>query len=151
MRMLVLLALLLLNPVAQAQSNSYAPPVSVNGSAPMCKIVAANFNSTADQACIIPAAITKWTPTAIVVTNCSASMTLAAGGVYPTTAKGGAAIVAAVQVYSAATSSSISVNLTVVAGALTTPFAVNTVYLSLTTPQGSAATCDFYVYGNNLT
>lgn len=150
MRIAALLAFLLLAPAAHAQSSSYAPPVAINGSPSLCKIASANFNSTTDQACVIPATVTKWTPTAIVVTNCSASMTLAAGGVYPTTAKGGTAVVAAAQVYSAATSSSISVNLAIAAGSLTTPYTVNTVYLSLTTGQGSAATCDFFLFGNIL-
>src|ERR1700676_5084424 len=72
---------------------------------------AANFNITTDQAIAIPATITKWAPTAIYVTNCSISMTLAAGGVYPTTAKGGVALVAATQLYSAATSGTILIPL----------------------------------------
>lgn len=151
LRFLIIL-LLLFDADAKAQSNVYAPPVaSAIGVVPLCSIRSANFNSTADQACVIPASVTKWNVTAITVTNCSTSMTLAAGGVYPTTAKGGTALVAATQVYSTLTSGTITLNLTMLAAVLATPYIVNTVYLSLTTGQGSAATCDFYVYGNNLT
>lgn len=108
----------------------------------------ANFNVTTDQAIPIPPQFTKWAPTAIWVINCSTSMTLAAGGVYPTTSKGGTALVSAAQVYSAATASSIIVPLTL--AVTTTAYTVSTVYLSLTTAQGGAATCDVYVIGVDL-
>src|ERR1700680_7900 len=49
----------------------------------LCSIRAANFNITTDQACAIPASVTAWVPTSILVTNCSGTFTLAAGGVYP--------------------------------------------------------------------
>jgi hypothetical protein len=82
---------------------------------------------------------------------CSASLTLAVGGFYPTTAKGGTPIVAATQIYSALTSASVLLNATVAATPLVTRFTVTPVYLSLTTAQGSAATCDIYVIGVDLT
>ena len=110
----------------------------------------ANFNITTDQAMVVPATITRWAPTAIWVTNCSISMTLAAGGVYPATAKGGTALVAATQLYSAATSGTVIVNAALAAGIATTAQTGNTVYLSLTTAQGAAATCDVYVIGVDL-
>jgi hypothetical protein len=108
----------------------------------------ANFNSTADQAIPIPAQIIKWAPTAIWVTNCSVSMTLAVGGIYPAVSKGGIALVAATQAYSAATASTILVPS--VLAVTTTAYTINTVYLSLTTAQGAAATCDVYVIGMDL-
>src|ERR1700733_6681890 len=55
----------------------------------LCSIRAANMNITTDQVCTIPAAVTAWAPTALMVTNCSATPTLAVGGFYPTTSKGG--------------------------------------------------------------
>lgn len=110
----------------------------------------ANFNVTTDQAITIPATVTAWAPTAIWVTNCSTSMTLAAGGFYPATSKGGTALVAATQVYSTATSGSIVVNAALAAGIATTKQTINTVYFSLTTAQGSAATCDIYLVGVDL-
>lgn len=117
----------------------------------LCSIRSANFNITTDQACTIPATITAWVPSSIVVTNCSTSMTLAAGGVYPTTSKGGTALVSAVQLYSALTSATIVLNLTLVANIATTRYTANTMYLSLTTGQGGAATCDLYIMGSDLT
>jgi hypothetical protein len=117
----------------------------------LCSIRAANFNVTTDQACTIPAGVTAWVPTSIVVTNCSASLTLAAGGIYPAASKGGTALVAAAQIYTALTGATIVLGLTLAANIATTRYTVNTVYLSLTTGQGTAATCDLYLIGNDLT
>ncbi len=117
----------------------------------LCSIRSANFNSTADQACVIPASITAWMPTSIVVTNCSASLTLAVGGVYPAASKAGTALVAAAQVYTALTGATVVLALTMAANIATTRQTINTLYLSLTTGQGTAATCDFYVIGDDLT
>lgn len=117
----------------------------------LCSIRAANFNTTADQSCIIPASVTAWAPTSILVTNCSGTFTLAAGGVYPATSKGGTALVAAAQVYTALTGAAVILGLTLAANIATTRLTINTVYLALTTGAGSAATCDFYVIGNDLT
>lgn len=112
---------------------------------------AANFNSTADQAIAIPATTTAWAPTAIWVTNASISLTTVIGGFYPAASKGGTALVAATQTYATATSSSIIVATTLAAGVATTRYAINTVYLSLTTAQGAAATADVYLIGVDLT
>lgn len=117
----------------------------------ICSIRAANFNSTSDQSCVIPASVTAWVPTSILVTNCSGTFTLAAGGVYPTTSKGGTPLVAAAQAYTALTGTTVVLGLTFAAGIATTRQTVNTVYLALTTGTGSAATCDFYIVGNDLT
>lgn len=117
----------------------------------LCSIRAANFNSTADQLCTIPAGVTAWVPTSIITTNCTGTFTLAAGGVYPTTSKGGTALVAAAQAYTALTGASVVLGLTLAANIATTRQTVNSLYLSLTTGTGSAATCDFYVVGNDLT
>lgn len=111
----------------------------------------ANFNTTADQAIAIRSGITAFQITSIAVTNCSASLSLSAGGFYPTTAKGGTAIVAAGQLYAALTGSSVLLNPTVAATPLVTRYAISNVYLSLTAAQGGAATCDVYVIGNDLT
>jgi hypothetical protein len=117
----------------------------------LCSIRAANFNVTTDQACAIAAAVTAYTVTSILITNCSTSMTLAVGGVYPTTSKGGTALVAAAQVYTALTASTITLLATLAANIATTRYTATNLYLSLTTGQGTAATCDFYVLGNDLT
>lgn len=77
-------------------------------------------------------------------------MTLAVGGFYPTTSKGGTALVAATQAYSTATSTGVIVNAALAAGIATTRQTIGTVYLSLTTAQGAAATCDVYIIGVDL-
>src|SRR5580704_12070533 len=117
----------------------------------LCSIRAANFNITTDQVCTIPAGVTAWVPTSIIVTNCTGTFTLAAGGVYPTTSKGGTALVAAAQAYTALTGATIVLGLTLAATIATTRYTVNSIYLSLTTGTGSAATCDFYLVGNDIT
>lgn len=152
---LCLLALWLATAPVAAQFSGNGP-VTVNNTATgavraLCSIRGANFNVTTDQVCTIPAAITAWNPTSIIVTNCSGTFTLAAGGVYPTTSKGGTPLVAAAQVYTALTAATVVLGLTLAANIATTRQTINTVYLSLTTGAGSAATCDFYVIGNDLT
>lgn len=111
----------------------------------------ASFNSTADQAIAISPSVTAYQITGIVITNCSTSLTLAVGGFYPATSKGGTPVVAATQVYSALTGSTLLLNATVAATPLVTRYAASTIYLSLTTAQGSAATCDVYIVGVDLT
>jgi hypothetical protein len=108
----------------------------------------ANFNSTADQA--IPIGAPKYIIRKIVVVNASTSLTLAAGGIYTAASKGGTAIVSAVQLYSALTASTKFIDLTL-AGILGTDVRTeSTLYLSLTTAQGSAATADVFIIGDVL-
>lgn len=100
----------------------------------------ANFNITTDQAISIT---TGYRVTKITVTNASVNMTTAAGGFYSAATKGGTALVAATQVYTALTSPAVTLDCTIaeVVGGL------STVYFSLTTPQGVAATGDIRIYG----
>jgi hypothetical protein len=151
---LVLILSLWLNPASAQWGGGGGATITTtasNTNRALCSIRAANFNTTADQACTIAAAVTVYTVTSILVTNCSTSMTLAAGGVYPTTSKGGTALVAAAQVYTALSGAAISLGLTLAANIATTRYTAATLYLALTLGQGSAATCDFYVLGNDLT
>lgn len=110
------------------------------------KIVGANMNSTSDQAIAIGAA--KYFIDKVVVTNASTSLTLAVGGLYTTTSKGGTQIIANTQVFSALTASTkiILLSSLITADVLT----ASQLYLSLTTAQGSAATVDVYIYGYEL-
>lgn len=119
-----------------------------SGAAPIGTLKTANMNSTADQA--IPVSVAKYLVTKITATNCSGTLAggLAAGGVYSATAKGGSAIVAAGQVYTTLTATTVTLALTL--AITTTSFNVNTLYFSLTTANGSAITCDIYVYGDAL-
>lgn len=113
-------------------------------------LIGANMNVTTDNIIPIATQADLYVIERIVVTNASISLTTAAGGVYTAAAKGGTAIVAAGQVYSALTAATKFVALTLQNSALTDVFDAATqanLYLSLTTGQGAAATADVYVYG----
>lgn len=107
--------------------------------------LAANMNSTADQSITLMAGV--WKIEGIYVTNPSVSLTTAAGGFYPTTAKGGTAIVASSQAYSGLTAATSVIGCTM---ADTPDITNNTIYLSLTTAQGVAATADVFVFGRPI-
>jgi hypothetical protein len=110
------------------------------------RLVGADFNLATDQAITIYAP--RYIIRKITVYNASVNMTTAAGGVYPTTSKGGTAIVAAGQVYTALTGSTKYVDLTLTASVGTDRNTAQTIYLSLTTPQGVAATATVDVIGD---
>jgi hypothetical protein len=111
-----------------------------------------NFNSTADQGIAITTANgLKYLITKILVTNASTSMTTAAGGIYTATSKGGTAVVAATQTYSALTSSTVVESLTLTAAVNASTVTAGELYFSLTTAHGSAATADVYIFGIPLT
>ena len=86
----------------------------------------------------------------ITVQNCSTSLTLAAGGIYTATSKGGTAIVASTQVYTVLTGGSKVLDVTLAAIVATDVLTAKPLYLSLTTGQGSAATCNVAVFGDIL-
>lgn len=119
----------------------------------LASIIGADFNSTGDQAMGgLPA---KYIARRIVVTNASVDLsaaTVPAGGIYTAAAKGGTAIVAAAQLYSALTTANKWLDLTIAAAALsgTDILIAATLYLSLTTAHGAAATADVYVFGEDL-
>lgn len=123
-------------------STNPSPPVRMIG-----RLLAANMNSTADQAIALPAG--SWVITQIYAAKGSVSLTTAAGGVYTGAGKTGTAAVAAAQVYTALTGTATDVaTLTPNATPTVTLAAAGTgLYLSLTTGQGSAATADIFVYG----
>ncbi len=86
-------------------------------------------------------------------------MTTAVGGFYPTTAKGGTAIVASTQVYSSLTAATKLLEATLAANQAATRFSSAnldvidgflTLYLSLTTGQGVDGTADIYILGTDL-
>jgi hypothetical protein len=117
------------------------------------QLISANMNSTGDQQIVIFSAPAKYIIRRIVATNASISLSTAAGGIYPAVSKGGTAIVANSQVYSGLTASGKFVDLTVASGYTSggDVLTVKSIYLSLTTPQGAAATADIYVYGDIVT
>lgn len=148
--MLRLAALLLLIPslafaISTPAVNTTLP--SYMQGAMLGTLAAANFNTTADQPITINA--TKYVVRRIVVTNCSASLTLAAGGFYTAASKGGTAVVAAAQLYSALTAATKYLEATL-QNVATDVLTATPLYLSLTVAQGGAATCDVYVIGDSL-
>jgi hypothetical protein len=149
-RVLALLFALLVAAPAPAQ-NVFSTGVNAGTQRVLGSLRGANFNVTTDQPIVISAPV--YIVTAIWVTNCSTSMTTAVGGVYPTTAKGGTPLVAATQVYVALTAATVlqASTLNAAANLLTTRTTGSPIYLSLTTAQGSAATCDIYIIGQDLT
>lgn len=146
-----LLTFILLAAPAHAQHAGWSPLFSGGAQKVLCSIRGANFNVTTDQPCSIPAAISKYLVTGIYVTNCSTSLTLAVGGFYPTTSKGGTPLVAATQVYSALTGATVLLAATLGVGATAAGLTGSNVYLALTTAQGGTVTCDVYVVGIDLT
>lgn len=121
----------------QAIVNAQAMPVRMIG-----RLIGANMNTTADQAITLMAG--TWKIEGIYVTTASTSLTTAAGGFYTAATKGGTEIVAAAQAYSTLTASTTVLGCTMAA---TPTVSNNTIYLSLTTGQGSAATADVFVFG----
>ena len=117
------------------------------------ELISANMNSTADQQIVIFSAPAKYIIRRIVVTNASISLTTAVGGIYPQVSKGGTAIVANSQVYSSLNATTKFIDLTIASGYTSggSILTAKSIYLSLTTPQGAAATADVYVYGDIVT
>lgn len=114
-------------------------------------LTGADMNSAADQAITIASGVTKYIIRRIVVTNASLNLTTAAGGVYGNLGKTAPIIVAAAQVYSALTTSAKFIDLTLEAIVGTDILTMGTIYLSLTTPQGAAATASVFVFGEDVT
>jgi hypothetical protein len=112
------------------------------------KLTGANLNSTADQA--ITGFPAKYMITGVYVTNASGSVTTAIGGIYTAASKGGSQVIYSGQAYSALTTPSSLLGLTFATGALETSYSAGILYLSLTTPQGTAMTADIYVMGVTL-
>ena len=116
------------------------------------RLIGANMNSTADQSVpmLIPAG-QSYTPTAVVVRNCSVSLTTAAGSFYSAASKGGTTLVGsgAAQAFSGCTATGLTgqtIAATAAGGNVVLPPSTPPI-LSLTTAQGAAATADIYVYG----
>lgn len=116
------------------------------------KLTAANFNTTADQeiAISLPTGFTKYRVNAIFAYSPSTSMTTAVGGVYTAASKGGFALVAASQAWSTLTNNTPSTAgslLTATLSDFTHYLNASSLFFSLSTPQGSAATADIVVIG----
>jgi hypothetical protein len=107
---------------------------------------AANMNSTADQAINFPPQITTVVLYKIIFANCSGTPNTAAGAIYTGAGKSGA-VYSASTTYATLTSAQAQKQIvTVFNTQLVSPW-----YFSLTTPQGTAMTCDIYIVGFDLT
>jgi hypothetical protein len=125
-------------------SNEYA---GVGGPRLLAAIHGADMNSTSDQKMYVSPNITAYDISKIVVTNCSTALAVPTGGFYFGAGKS-QPFVAATQTYTNASVYAITnPTLTYLANQHTTQ---NYFYFSLTTANGSAATCDIFVYGDDL-
>lgn len=106
----------------------------------------ADMNVDTDQALVKQGTFGSFVIVGVRAFNASTSLTTAVGGIYTAAAKAGIAIVAANQAYSALTAATIGADLTV-AAAGKDELSATTLILSLSTPQGGAATADILVYG----
>ena len=108
----------------------------------------ADMNTVADQ----PIAITyspgtKYRIFFVMVCNPSVPLVTAIGGVYTGLWKTGAAVVSPLQAYATLILPGSYVDATLASSALQLTFNAPTLYLSLTIPEGTPATADFYIYG----
>lgn len=105
-----------------------------------------DMNSISDQ--IIGCSPVRYIIRRVIVTNASVSLTTAVGGIYTGPTKSGTAIVPANQAYSALTGPEKFIDASLDALTGTDTFTNEVLYLSLTTPQGTPATADIYIYGD---
>lgn len=133
---------------------AYAPARIQCGS-----LIDANMNVTTDQGIPISVPSATYVVDSIQIGNPSISLTSAQGGFYSAASKGGVAIVASTQAYSTLTTNAANatgnvMTATLAAAGTTTAFGgfaqgstrIGTIYFSLTTAQGAAATADIRVY-----
>lgn len=148
------IAALLASPAMATSPTMQFPTTGWSGYAPnriQCgELLGANMNTTADQPIQITVPSALYDIDAIEVSSASTSLTTAVGGVYPAASKGGTAIVANSQAYSTLTAAApnaagSTMLLTLAGGVATTAYNLGTIYFSLTTPQGAAATANIRV------
>ena len=146
------------NSIAGVLAGGTNPRISAVGMPSIIGVLkSANFNVTTDQAITIDpltttsagylSSATKYVITDIRVMNGSISLTTAQGGFYTAASKGGTIIGATTTAYTACTGATTVQKLSAVTNMDTNTFTAATLYLSLTTAQGSAATADVYVFG----
>lgn len=107
-----------------------------------------NMNTTGDTPItVVPK---KYTIRRVIVTNASVPLTAAVGGIYTGPGKTGTALVPAGQSYVALATPRRFIDTGQDISTITDAFTAQTLYLSLTTPQGVAATADVYIYGDSV-
>lgn len=110
------------------------------------KGIGANFNTTGDNVLIQQFKCASYRIVGAFAGKPSTDLTGAVGGIYTAASKGGAVIVANTQVYSGLTSAALGIDL-VVEDTGKRILTGSSLYFSLTTARGVAATGDVYVYG----
>lgn len=115
----------------------------------------ADFNTSTDQALLLPTTLSAFQLTGILIANASVPLTVAVGGFYPAISKAGSPLVANTQIYSFLTASTLLLNATLTAYAQQQYFtraqlADWAIYLSLTAAQGAGATAGVYIIGIEL-
>lgn len=111
----------------------------------------ADMNSTNDQAIPISVPSLTYMLDSITIANASISLTTAQGGFYTAASKGGTAVVANTQAYSTLTAAALdasgsAMTATLAAAGANNALDIQTLYFSLTTGQGAAATADIRIY-----
>lgn len=125
----------------------YNPPRPLYGtSTTLFRLIGANMNTTDDQQFAQVFPFTRYLIDRFVVANASVALETAEGGVYSAGGKNGAQLVPAMQNYSGLESPDkvIYPLLATDGQGLMTDLSI---YLSLTVPEGEAATCDIYLMG----
>ncbi len=110
----------------------------------------ANMNSTADQAIdILPGARGQtYIIESVTVVNGSIALTTASGAIYTATAKGGSSVISTGAVFNSINPGTQDYQRLATTTATTNiKQTLATLYLSLTTPQGAAATADIIIWG----
>jgi len=109
-----------------------------------------DFNVTTDNTLVKQANFTTFAILQVRGMNASISLTTAVGGIYTAATKGGIAVVSSGTAWSTLTGPTIGANFTIASAGLD-ELTADALYLSLTTPQGAAATADVFVFGWPLT
>ncbi len=131
--------------------NAGCEQVGVSSPSLIGRLLGVNMNTTANPGQRIPMfnGTQPFRVTKITVKNASTDLTTAVGGIYPAIDKGGTALVANSQAYSALSAANLALDLTIVATPGVTEYAATQgLWFALTTAQGSAATADLFVYGD---
>lgn len=121
--------------------NNNSPPAAPQAGtmAPLFRLSNANMNSTGDQIFTPLWSFTKYAIRECYAAEPTVSLSNVVGGIYSAPAKGGTALVAASQSWGALKSTDSGATVPITTGANGKILTGTSIYLSLTTPKGSAA------------
>ncbi len=112
----------------------------------LARLIGANLNSIADQVFVPAFAFADFIPLMIIASNASGTIVNAQGGIYTGPNKTGLALVSAAQSWTAFTGPT-KVIFPTISPAGQAIQTYTGIYLSLTTPAGTAGTCDIRILG----